>query len=180
MRLPLAFASGGQRHAAGGQRHAAIVLGVPPPSDPRRQLCDDWSAAFTSQEHEFDAVPLHAAAGGSLPLTLRGTLFKNGPARFSRGDERYAHWLDGDGYVTALVLDGRGGATWSGRFVRTEAYGAEETAGRVLYRTTFGTQKAGGTAANAFDIRLKSPANTNVIATAGGPLLALWEVGGRP
>ena len=29
MRLPLAFASG-------GQRHAAIVLGVPPPSDPRR------------------------------------------------------------------------------------------------------------------------------------------------
>ena len=61
MRLPLAFASG-------GQRHAAIVLGVPPPSDPRRQLCDDWSAAFTSQEHEFDAVPLQAAAGGSLPL----------------------------------------------------------------------------------------------------------------
>ena len=173
MRLPLAFASG-------GQRHAAIVLGVPPPSDPRRQLCDDWSAAFISQEHEFDAVPLHAAVGGSLPLTLRGTLFKNGPARFSRGDERYAHWLDGDGYVTSLVLDGRGGATWSGRFVRTEAYGAEEAAGRVLYRTTFGTQKAGGTAANAFDIRLKSPANTNVIATAGGSLLALWEVGGRP
>ena len=112
MRLPF---------ASGGHRHAAIVLGVPPPLiDPQRQLCDDWSAAFTSQEHEFDAVPLQAAEG-SLPLSLRGTLFKNGPARFSRGDERYAHWLDGDGYVTALVLDGGGGAKWSVRFVRTEA-----------------------------------------------------------
>ena len=54
---------------------------------------------------------------------------------------------------------------------------AEEAAGRLLYRTTFGTQKAGGAAANAFDIRLKSPANTNVIATASGSLLALWEAG---
>ena len=54
---------------------------------------------------------------------------------------------------------------------------AEEEAGRVLYRTTFGTQKAGGAAANAFDIRLKSPANTNVIATSRGSLLALWEAG---
>ena len=110
MRPP--FASVGQG------RHAAIMI-VPPLSDPQRQLCDDWSAAFTSQEHEFDAVPLQVA-GGSLPRSLRGTLFKNGPARFRRGGERYAHWLDGDGYVTALVLDG-GGATWSGRYVRTEA-----------------------------------------------------------
>ena len=54
---------------------------------------------------------------------------------------------------------------------------AEEAAGRLLYRTTFGTQKAGGTARNAFDIRLKSPANTNVLATADGSLLALWEAG---
>ena len=101
-------------------RHAAVLLSVPPLSDTQQQLCDDWSAAFATQEHEFDAVPLRVT-GGSLPHSLRGTLFKNGPARFRRGDERYAHWLDGDGYVTALVLDGSGSATWSGRFVRTEA-----------------------------------------------------------
>ena len=106
------------------------------------QLQQDWSASFATQEREFHELPLQAAHG-QLPLGITGTLFKNGPARFSRGDDRYAHWLDGDGYVTALRLDG-GSATWSGRYVRTEAYAEEEAAQRVVYRTTFGTQRAGG------------------------------------
>ena len=67
--------------------------------------------------------------------------------------------------------------TYASRLTARVRSAAEEAAGRLLYRTTFGTQKAGGAAANAFDIRLKSPANTNVIATASGSLLALWEAG---
>jgi all-trans-8'-apo-beta-carotenal 15,15'-oxygenase len=42
------------------------------------------------------------------------------------------------------------------------------------YRGVFGTQKPGGWLANAFDLRLKNIANTNVIYW-GGKLLALWE-----
>ena len=155
-------------------RHAAILLSLQPSVDERLRL--DWSAAFATQENEFEHVELHATPPGQLPSSLRGTLFKNGPARFSRGDDTYAHWLDGDGYVTALRLDG-GNASWSGRYVRTEAFAEEEEAGKVTYRTTFGTQRSGGPLANALDIRLKSPANTNVLPLATGSLLALWEAG---
>ena len=39
---------------------------------------------------------------GAVPPWLRGSYYLNGPARFSRGDLRYQHWLDGDGMVCAL------------------------------------------------------------------------------
>jgi all-trans-8'-apo-beta-carotenal 15,15'-oxygenase len=65
---------------------------------------------------------------------------------------------------------------FTSRFVRTAELAAEEYAGRVLFRSTFGTAKAGGPLANAFDMKLKNPANTHVVAW-GGRLLALWEAG---
>jgi all-trans-8'-apo-beta-carotenal 15,15'-oxygenase len=58
--------------------------------------------------------------------------------------------------------------------VRTEGWLAEEQADRFLYRGVFGTQKPGGPAANAFDLRLKNIANTHVVRL-GDQLLALWE-----
>jgi all-trans-8'-apo-beta-carotenal 15,15'-oxygenase len=134
-----------------------------------------WQAAFATQPAEFSMVPLRTS--GNLPAgLLGGTLYKNGPANFERGGIKYAHWLDGDGYVTALHITEAGQAVWSGRYVRTTALIQEEAADAVLYRTTFGTQKPGGLLSNAFDLRLKSPANTNVLAF-GDAVLALWEAG---
>tara|TARA_B100000513_G_scaffold71704_2_gene28800 strand:- start:3938 stop:5926 length:1989 start_codon:yes stop_codon:yes gene_type:complete len=143
------------------------------------QLRRDWRAAFATQQHEYADVPL-SASHGELPRGLSGVLFKNGPARFERGGAEYAHWLDGDGYVTALRLGGADSSSeilWSGRYVRTEAYLEEESAESVRWRTTFGTQRPGGLLANIGDIKLKSPANTAVLPLPGGPLLALWEAG---
>ena len=51
----------------------------------------------------------------------------------------------------------------------------EEKAGTIAFRSTFGTQRVGGFIANAFDLYLKNPANTNVVEW-GARLLALWEV----
>lgn len=51
----------------------------------------------------------------------------------------------------------------------------EERAAKIMYRNTFGTQRVGGFIANAFDLYLKNPANTNVVEW-GQRLLALWEV----
>ena len=51
----------------------------------------------------------------------------------------------------------------------------EEKENQVLYRNTFGTQRSGGALRNAFDLKLKNPANTNVLSW-GNRLLALWEV----
>ena len=138
---------------------------------------EDWTAAFATQQEEFSNIAL--SGSGILPADLLGgTFYKNGPACFSRGESEYEHWLDGDGYVTALRFSRAGEALWSGRYVRTDAYEAETAEGELLYRTTFGTQKPGGWSANAMDIRLKSPANTAIVPLPGTDrLLALWEAG---
>ena len=135
----------------------------------------DWTAAFESQPTEFSSVALPLKKG-TPPADLHGTLFKNGPANFARGSVPYAHWLDGDGYVTALHIEPNAPATWSGRYVHTEAFEEEAAADAVLFRTTFGTNRPGGLLANALDFRLKSPANTNVLPF-GDAILALWEAG---
>mgnify|MGYP006175110711 CR=1 FL=1 len=71
---------------------AAVLAALrPAPTARLQQLRVDWSSAFEQQEREFHRVPL--VATGSVPTSLRGTLFKNGPARFRRGDDSYAHWL---------------------------------------------------------------------------------------
>ena len=48
---------------------------------------------------------------GELPAYLGGTYYLNGPGRFARGDFRYHHWLDGDGLLRALRINGAGSNT---------------------------------------------------------------------
>ena len=131
-----------------------------------------WTAAYSSARGEIDSCELEIE--GTLPPTLRGTLFRNGPGNFERGGVRYKHVLDGDGYVCAFAIDGpRSRARFSSRFVRTPYFKAEAEADAVLFRNTFGTQPDHG---NAFNLQLKHPANTNV-QSWGGQLYALWEAG---
>lgn len=110
---------------------------------------------------------------GVLPPDLEGTLYHNGPGRVVRGETVYRHFLDGDGFVNAWRLEG-GKVRYRGDFVRTPEYQAEEKAQCVLYRGAFGTSRPGGWVANAFDLRSKNLANTNIVAW-GGRLLALYE-----
>jgi len=132
----------------------------------------DWASAFRNVGVELDGVQL-TAARGSIPPELAGTLYRNGPGRLERGGQWVHHPFDGDGMITALRFEG-GKAELRNRFVRTEGFEAEEQAGKFLYRGVFGTQKPGGIAANAFDLRLKNIANTHVVRL-GDQLLALWE-----
>ena len=132
----------------------------------------DWASAFRNVTVELDDVPL-TAARGEVPAALKGTLYRNGPGRLERGGHWVHHPFDGDGMITALRFDA-GRVQLRNRFVRTEGWQAEETAGRYLYRGVFGTAKPGGWLANAFDLRLKNIANTHVVRL-GDQLLALWE-----
>lgn len=109
---------------------------------------------------------------GEVPEFIRGTYYLNGPARFSRGDLHYNHWLDGDGMVCALRFE-RGRVQFANRFVRSRKYTAEEEARRPLFRT-FGTNFR-------FDrlkrgVMLESPVNVSVYPYAG-TLLAFGEQG---
>ena len=132
----------------------------------------DWASAFVNVEQELTDVPL-TPIHGAVPPDLQGTFYRNGPGCLERDGHRVHHPFDGDGMIAAMHFsDGK--VRLSNRFVRTEGWLAEEKAGKVLYRGVFGTQKPGGRLANAFDLRLKNIANTNVVRL-GDQLLALWE-----
>ena len=132
----------------------------------------DWASAFVNVDRELSDVSLKVARG-VVPAGLRGTFYRNGPGRLERGGRMVHHPFDGDGMITAFRF-GDGSVQLNNRFVRTAGWQEEEAAGRMLYRGVFGTQKPGGLLANAFDLRLKNIANTNVVRL-GTHLLALWE-----
>jgi all-trans-8'-apo-beta-carotenal 15,15'-oxygenase len=131
----------------------------------------DWQGGTksltTELDYEIDDIE------GQIPLDLRGTLFRNGPGILDIGGVSLRHPFDGDGMICAIAFN-QGKAHFRNRFVRTEGYLAEQAAGKILYRGVFGTQKPGGWAANIFDIKFKSIANTNVLYW-GDKLWALWE-----
>ena len=58
------------------------------------------------------------ATRGRWPAALAGRFYRNGPALFERGGERYHHWFDGDGMVQQFTLAG-GRISHRGRLVRT-------------------------------------------------------------
>jgi all-trans-8'-apo-beta-carotenal 15,15'-oxygenase len=131
----------------------------------------EWQTGYRSLREEFDYWIDDIE--GTLPSDLRGTLFRNGPGLLDVNGQRIHHPFDGDGMICAIAFkDGR--AHFRNRFIRSEGFLAEQSAGEILYRGVFGTQKPGGWLANAFDFRLKNVANTQVIYW-GGKLLALWE-----
>jgi carotenoid cleavage dioxygenase-like enzyme len=109
---------------------------------------------------------------GEIPRQLRGTLYLNGPARFTRGSLRYRHWLDGDGLLCAVRFEARG-VHVTHRFVRTEKTIQEDAEGRPIFRT-FGTAFAGDRLHRG--VALESPANVSVVPFAG-TLLACGEQG---
>jgi len=140
---------------------------------------EDWQRGYESQLEE--ASYWVEDIEGEIPAGLSGTLFRNGPGTLDVGGDRFHHPFDGDGMICAFTFtDGK--VHFRNRYVRTPGFIAEQEAGKILYRGVFGTQKPGGTLANAFDLRLKNIANTGVHhwGDASKPegsdrLMALWE-----
>lgn len=131
----------------------------------------DWQKGYESLPQELDYWIDDVE--GQIPPDLQGTLFRNGPGLLEVNGQRLHHPFDGDGMICRIAFrDGR--AHFRNRFVRTSGYLEEQKAGKILHRGVFGTQKPGGWLANAFDLKLKNIANTNIIYW-GGKLLALWE-----
>lgn len=140
---------------------------------PSSYTVTDWQRGYESLTTEY-AYQIESI-DGEIPAGLEGTLFRNGPGRLDVNGDRFHHPFDGDGMVCAVTFK-EGKAFFRNRYVRTEGFLAESTAGKILYRGVFGTQKPGGVLANIFDLKMKNIANTNVIYW-GDRLLALWEAG---
>jgi all-trans-8'-apo-beta-carotenal 15,15'-oxygenase len=165
---------------------AASNAGFVPSSSPaadRAPVPENALGAFTdlTAEHGFEAMRVE----GAVPAELRGTLYRNGPARFSSFGKVYGHWFDGDGALSAVrFADGK--ALGAARFIATRGLVEERRQGRALY-AGFGTRSPRNIVTRfltseqrglARFVDGKNVANTSVMWD-GERLLALWE-GGQP
>ena len=113
---------------------------------------------------------------GTPPPWLQGTLFRNGPGRFDRGQQSVDHWFDGLALLHSANLD-PSGVTYRSRFLRTRDYRQSAQTGRIdapgfasdpcrdLFRKV----------ASAFTFDATDNANVNVIRH-GERYLALTEL----
>jgi carotenoid cleavage dioxygenase-like enzyme len=109
---------------------------------------------------------------GRLPDGFAGTLYRNGPGRFSRQDWRYRHWFDGDGFLQSWQI-GQDGINHRGRFIQTDKWQTEEAAGRFILPALGSVPPNPGGLSGPDDMNV---ANTSVLLL-GDELLALWEGG---
>lgn len=118
-----------------------------------------FSGLITSLREEYD---YDAEIEGSLPVGLRGTLYRNGVGLLERNGLRKRALMDGDGMVHAYFFHEHG-VRFKNRFVQTEKFVAESAAGSYLY-PTFSTQAPGGLLANIWGGgRIKSQAQISVV-----------------
>ena len=139
------------------------------------------SSAFAGLSQRENALNIHLPdhlatlapkIEGKLPINLRGTYYKNGPALRHGFKRAYPHWFDGDGFIQAFRFDGQT-VQHQGQFVHTEKYNAESKAGDYFVET-FSHKWAGSPPARSADET--NAANTNIVYH-GGRLMALWEAG---
>lgn len=157
--------------AAAGMAATACVMPLNSPRV-RTPLSPDraWRAALgRSLQAEHDYEP---RIEGALPAGLVGRLYRNGPGLFDRNGYRKQHLLDGDGMLQCFDFSA-GRARYRNRFVRTEKFIAEETAGTFIYPTW--TTRAPGGISNNIGSRVKSQAGVTTLVK-DGRLLALDEV----
>ena len=112
---------------------------------------------------------------GRIPPDLTGTFFRNGPGTLEMGEQRYGHWFDGPGMISAVTFTG-GRAHFKNRYIKTTKYVEEKKNNKIMFRG-FGTQLEGGFRAN-FLRPLSNPANTS-INWHGDKLCAFYE-GSQP
>ncbi|WP_295879239.1 carotenoid oxygenase family protein [uncultured Thiohalocapsa sp.] len=132
-----------------------------------------WSGSVARPAREFATTPLDPSHG-AVPAGLRGTLYRNGPARLERGGMRVGHWFDGDGAVLRVRFDD-GAAEATYRYVQSDGFRHEAAQDKLLYGNYGMT--APGPLWSHWRRPLKNAANTSVIALTDR-LLTLWEGGG--
>ena len=108
---------------------------------------------------------------GSLPASLRGTLYRVGPGLFERFGRRYAHPFEADGAITAVRFGGGGSAEGAVRVIRSRELLEEDRRGRPLYGSIASWPRR---LVNGLRLRSKNAANTALLEW-DGELLALYE-----
>lgn len=131
-----------------------------------------WAKSVLHTAKGFAPTPLPVLSG-AIPAGLRGSLYRNGPARLERNGQQVAHWFDGDGAILGIHFSGED-ATGVYRYVQTKGYQTEEKAGKFLF---WGYGLVPESWLDRLTRDVKNAANTSVLALPD-KVLALWEGGG--
>ena len=121
----------------GARLSAAVALGTAGlgTGSVRAATAAPYAAGFRSLTDEV-RLP-HLEVDGALPRWLRGVLVRNGPALFEIGEQKLNHWFDGLAMLHGFAF-GDGRVSYANRFLRSSAYDAWRTTGKMAY-SEFGT-----------------------------------------
>lgn len=109
---------------------------------------------------------------GKLPKDIQGVLYRNGPAKFERGEQRYLHQFEGDGMVNSFTF-AENKITHQGKFVQTTKFIAEQQKNQFLYSGPLSQLENSRNVSHADTV---NTANINVIPV-NDEVWALWESG---
>ncbi|HEY0841007.1 MAG TPA: carotenoid oxygenase family protein [Vulgatibacter sp.] len=84
-----------------------------------------------SRPHGFEPLRVE----GTIPGSLRGTLYRAGPGLFERFGKKVAHAFETDGAITGVRF-GEGRVEGAVRVVESAGYREEEAAGKFLYNSS--------------------------------------------
>ncbi len=87
-----------------------------------------YRLGFTSLNSEvtLDQLPIE----GQIPGWLKGSLYRNGPAKFEVGHEKYSHYFDGLAMLHRYSFEA-GQVAYRNRFLRTPVYQKAVSTGKI-------------------------------------------------
>jgi beta,beta-carotene 9',10'-dioxygenase len=93
----------------------------------------DYVKGLQDLDIEVTQAPLPLISG-QIPTWLKGTLLRNGPGRFSLGNEHYQHWFDGLAMLHRFYFD-TGSMQYSNRYITSRAYTEGMKKQKIVYPT---------------------------------------------
>ena len=93
----------------------------------------NYAKGFQDLDQEVSQATLKIISG-QIPSWLKGSLLRNGPAKFTLGSQHYLHWFDGLAMLHRFHFDG-GNIQYSNRFITTRAYTEGLEKQKIVYPT---------------------------------------------
>lgn len=93
---------------------------------------NDGSPAVGVRTLETEVEDVELSVEGTIPSWLRGTLLRNGPAKFDFDDQTVNHWFDGHAMLHKFEIT-TDGVTYANRFLQSDAHTAAEREGELGY-----------------------------------------------
>ncbi len=91
-------------------------------------MSNQYRLGFSTLTQEVDLERLPTQ--GTIPIWLRGSLFRNGPAKFEVGEEKYRHWFDGLAMLHKFSFN-QGQVSYINRFLQSETYCKTINTGKI-------------------------------------------------